>query len=105
MAELTWLLTELELNISLLVEVFSDSKSALQIAANPVFHERTNHIEIDWHFIREKVQQGKVKTQYIPTKHQPANIFTKVLYKVQHYYLTSKLGILNICSVPNLRGS
>ncbi|XP_047265972.1 uncharacterized mitochondrial protein AtMg00810-like [Capsicum annuum] len=58
-AELTWLLgilKEIGVEVMQLVKVFNDSKSALQIATNPVCHERTKHIEIDCHFIREKIQ-------------------------------------------------
>ena len=59
-AEIVWLTTlmkELEAGIEIPVKVYSDSKAALQIAANPVFHERTKHIEIDCHFIRQKIQE------------------------------------------------
>jgi len=91
--------------VTLPVKVYSDSKAAIQIAANPVYHERTKHIEIDCHFIREKVMQGMVSTNYIPTNEQPADILTKSLPRVQHEVLSSKLGIQNIFRVPNLRGS
>ncbi|KAM3270116.1 hypothetical protein P3S67_030022 [Capsicum chacoense] len=81
-SELVWLLSlleELQIEVSLPVNIFSDNKSTLQIAANPVFHERTKHIEIDCHFIREKIQEEKIKAQYISTKDQPADVLTKVL--------------------------
>ncbi|XP_019263194.1 PREDICTED: uncharacterized protein LOC109240957 [Nicotiana attenuata] len=64
-AELTWILgmlKEIGFKVQLPVTIYSDSKAAVQIAANPVFHERTKYIEIDCHFIREKIQQGLVKT-------------------------------------------
>ncbi|XP_075085021.1 uncharacterized protein LOC142168260 [Nicotiana tabacum] len=56
-AELTWILglfKEVGIEVQLLVEVHIDSKTTVQIAANPVLHERTKHIEIDCHFVREK---------------------------------------------------
>lgn len=68
-AEIVWLVglfQELGTSISLPVSLYSDSTSAIQIAAKPVFHERTKHIDIDCHFIREKVQDGLLVTTYIP---------------------------------------
>ena len=60
-SEITWLLglfKELGMNVQLPVTIFSDSKSAIQLAANPVLHKRTKHIEIDCHFIRDKIKAG-----------------------------------------------
>lgn len=61
--ELVWLMglmKELEVEINQPVQIFTDTKAAMQIVANPVYHERTKHIEIDCHFIREKINQGMV---------------------------------------------
>ncbi|XP_049410702.1 uncharacterized protein LOC125873920 [Solanum stenotomum] len=66
-SEITWLLglfKELGVSIQLPITIFSDSKSAIQLAANTVFHERTKHIEIDCHFIRDKIKAGVVDTAY-----------------------------------------
>ncbi|XP_075086222.1 uncharacterized protein LOC142168944 [Nicotiana tabacum] len=60
-AELTWLLgmlKEIDAEVNLLVDIFTDSKAAIQIAANHVYYERTKHIEIDCYFVRDKIQQG-----------------------------------------------
>ncbi|XP_016561450.1 uncharacterized mitochondrial protein AtMg00810-like [Capsicum annuum] len=60
-AELIWLaglLKELNFTVKLPIKVFSDSKAAIQIAGNLVFHERTKHIELDCHFIRERIKSG-----------------------------------------------
>lgn len=81
-SEMIWiiaLLKELENEVSKLVIVYSDSKAVLQIAANPVFYERTKHIEIDCHFIRQKIQEGVVKTEHVNSKDQLADILTKGL--------------------------
>lgn len=70
-SELVWiigLLKELGAQVEVPVELHCDSKAALQIAVNPECHERTKHIEIDCYFIRERIQQGKVKTVHVNTK-------------------------------------
>ncbi|XP_069150994.1 uncharacterized mitochondrial protein AtMg00810-like [Solanum lycopersicum] len=106
-AEIVWtvgLFQELEVDISLPVSVHSDSTSALQIAANPVFHERTKHIDIDCHFIREKIKDGMLITVYLPSSEQPADMLTKALGKGHHRYLMSKLGMKNIFIAPSLKG-
>ncbi|KAE8693297.1 hypothetical protein F3Y22_tig00110813pilonHSYRG00112 [Hibiscus syriacus] len=58
-------LKELGVNNDQPAEVSSDSKAAFHIAANPVFHERTKHIEIDFHFIKEKIQKGMIQTEML----------------------------------------
>ena len=55
------------MELKLPVPIYSDSKSAIQIASNPVFHKRTKHIGIDCHFIKEKVQLGMVQPLYLKT--------------------------------------
>lgn len=60
-----------------------DNQGAINLAKNPVNHQRSKHIDIKYHFIRSEVQSGNVKLQYIPTDNNVADIFTKPATKVK----------------------
>jgi len=81
-AECCWLrqlLQELHVSIASVTVVYCDNVSAVYMTTNPVHHRRTKHIEIDIHFVREKVALGQVRVLHVPSSHQFADIMTKGL--------------------------
>lgn len=104
-AELSWLsrlLHDLDVQDIFPIPVKCDSQAAIYIAKNPVFHERTKHIDLDCHFVRDKLASGLISLSYIPTGVQLADVLTKPLTGLQHHTILSKLGVN--ASPSNLRG-
>ncbi|KAL1198617.1 Retrovirus-related Pol polyprotein from transposon RE1 [Cardamine amara subsp. amara] len=97
--EIKWLrrlLQELGIEQYAPTRLFYDSKDVIHIAANPVFHERTKHIESDCHAVRDVVRGRLISTHHIGTKEQLADLLTKALGRVHFEDLLSKLGVQNL---------
>ncbi|GMP88706.1 hypothetical protein CsSME_00040591 [Camellia sinensis var. sinensis] len=90
------ILEELKLSHPTPMKVYCDNKAAISIAHNPVLHDRTKHIEVDKHFIKEKINAGIICMTYLPTGEQLADVLTKGLHKKQFDKLTSKLAMEDI---------
>ncbi|KAL1109753.1 hypothetical protein V6Z11_D03G199100 [Gossypium hirsutum] len=69
---------------------------ALHIATNLVFHERTKHIEIDCHFVRQKIEAKCIATRFVNSNDQLADILTKALRKSRIGYICNKLGAYDL---------
>ena len=73
--------------------IHCDNQSCVQMLVNPVFHDKSKHIEIQYHFIRDMVQKDAVELQYIPTSDQTADVLTKPLPRVKFEYFRRRLGV------------
>ncbi|CAH9138265.1 unnamed protein product [Cuscuta epithymum] len=97
---LRWLLHDLTVPQTGPTSLFCDNQAARHIALNPVFHERTKHVEMDCYFVRERVASGEIQPCCISTTHQIADIFTKALGTDRFQFLKSKLGVRNLHTPP-----
>jgi histone deacetylase 1/2 len=98
-AELYWLrmlLQDLGISLSSPPTLWCDNVGAISLASNPVFHARTKHIEVDYHFIREKVLNKDILVRYISTHDQIADVFTKGHTTARFMFLRSKLMVIPI---------
>ena len=59
--------------------IYTNSHNAFAIAQNHVFHARTNHIEVHYHYVKERWSEGDIKLSYVPTEDNSADLFTKAL--------------------------
>lgn len=97
--ELTWLrylLHDLHIDIFPPATLYCDNVAALDIAANPVFHKRTKHIELDCHLVHDKILVGQVVTAHVASSAQLADLLTKPLHSPTFNRLLLKKGVINI---------
>ncbi|KAK4369879.1 hypothetical protein RND71_009354 [Anisodus tanguticus] len=87
------LLLELHCPIQKATLVYCDNVSVIYLSGNPVQHQRTTHIEMDIHFVREKVARGQVRVCHVPSGYHIAYIFTKGLPSVFFEYFKDSLSI------------
>lgn len=103
-SEIIWLrqlLHDFNIQLEQPTLIFFDNDSAIKLATNPIFHERTKHIEIDCHFIRDKIAEGNIKRMPIHTSNRLADIFTKPLPYSKMIPILSKMTIKNIFKCPS----
>jgi hypothetical protein len=81
------------------VKLFIDNKSAISLCNNPVLHDRTKHIDLRYHFIRDCVENGSIVVEFIGTSEQKAaDILTKALGRTQFQSLGKRIGIIDVKS-------
>jgi hypothetical protein len=94
-SELIWikqLLKDMKIPCTEPMRMYCDNQAARHIALNLIFHEKTKHIEMDCHFVRENVQVGLIETSFVNSQEQLADILTKALDKRPFERLLIKLG-------------
>nr|GEU79827.1 retrovirus-related Pol polyprotein from transposon TNT 1-94 [Tanacetum cinerariifolium] len=82
------------------ITMYCDSKAAIAISCNPVQHSRTKHIDVRYHFIKEKVEKGIVELFFVGTEYQLADLFTKALSEDRFKYLVRRLVKMEILLEP-----
>ena len=88
-SKIVWLcglLSELGFPLTNPTPLHGDNTSVIQIAANPIYHEQTKHIEVDCHYIREAFSQGVITLPHLTTDLQITDVFTKALTRQRHKF-------------------
>lgn len=98
-AELIWvtsLLKEISCPVINTPVIWCDNMGAGSLAYNPIYHSRTKHVEVDIHFIRDKVADKEVSVCYVPTYEQTTDYLTKALTTSRFIFLRNKLGVVEL---------
>lgn len=94
--ELAWIRTifeDLRVKLPAAIPIHNNNQGAIALADNPVFQARSKHIEVQYHWIREQIADGKFSLSYIPTSEMQADLMTKSLPRVLHQRFCEKLGL------------
>eukprot|EP00253_Pinus_taeda_P003902 PITA_03902 len=99
--QLLWMmqtLQDIQITCTPPISILCDNTSAISISKNPIMHSKTKNIPIKYHFLREQVLEQKVKLEYVPSKEQVVDIFTKPLPRKTFEYRRQKLGVVDASS-------
>jgi hypothetical protein len=88
-------LTDIQVEYDEPIPIYCDNKSAISITKNPMMHNKTNPIPIKYHFLREQVVEKNIRVEYVGTKEQVAEIFTKPLPREAFEHLRQTLGVIS----------
>ena len=76
------------------IVILCDNQSCIKIMENPVFYDKLKHIEIQYFYIRDMIQKGAIKLQYVSTDEQVVDVLTKLLSRIKFEYFRDKLGVV-----------
>ena len=88
-------LTDIQVEYDDPIPIYYDNTSAINISKNPVMHSKMKRIPIKYHFIWEQVAETNIRVEYVGTKEQVANIFTKPLPWEGFEYIHQRLGVIS----------
>jgi hypothetical protein len=88
-------LTDIQVEYDEPIPIYCDNTSTINISKNPVMHSKTKHIPIKYHFLWEQVAEKNIRVEYVGTKEQVADIFTKPLPREVFEYLRQRLGVIS----------
>ena len=94
--EVLWLrklLSDFDISFDI-ITIFADSQSAIKLLKNPVFSMRSKHIDVIYHFARERVARQEVAFKYVKTDFMVADILTKALTENKHLFCKKSMGIM-----------
>ena len=97
---LKMLLDELKVVGKKSMRIYCDNKAAINISHNPVHHDKTKHVAVDRHFIKEKINNGTICITYVPTSEHAADLLTKGLGKSLFKKFVDKLGMYDLYNPP-----